>query len=969
MYKRQLLLLATPAAQQVARPGLDLPVMPASIFEGLAGSPLLHAQTLPSAAVPAGAPALHGSLDLGGTWRYRADPQELGEAQGWMQPDHDDGDWDAIPVPSNYSRFDPALADYFGPVWFRTELELPAGWDDRHLVLRFHGVDYFARVWVNGLTPAAGGEHEGCFTPFEFDVTELLQPGTNVLAVRVTNPFDYGQVQGGQAAIYPTLGEKVWVKGILNHHDTRPGGNSAGPEMQTLGTGGIAQPVELASDGGARVRWAFLTPRLTRDRDRAELLVDLFLENAGAAPATVRLVLAAQGDTFAGGAVSRVLEATLPPGTSRVETVLELAQPRLWFPWDQPQLGRPDLYRFTADVLAGGTVLHSWTDRFGVRDLRYSDLGSEPYIFYVNGRRTFLRGSNSIPGQWFSELDRETHERDADLAIAAGMNALRVHAHVSTPELYEVADERGLLLLQDMGLQWAYSLCAHERPNGDPALTDNREVIARMLAELLYRHYNRPSIVQWILHNEPLWVFTSGGVEPSPAPGPPLLCSGPYSQANPQPFGTDLSLGAKLDLLHLRPTADALERSRPIHTASGFGDTHVYDGWYSKLYTDLFQVSGPMITEFGAQAAPFRAEEFMAAEPLLGGNWWPPATDQQKHVWRLHDAQLQSFGMFVGRAHLHYGSYPEWAFATQLYQAHLLEYAVHHFRAQRYAPTGTVIFFQFQNWWDSFTWGVVDADRTAYLAHETLARAMAPRAFFVHAEHNVHVRGEPLSFQFHAVNDVHEARTVTLSARLFEETDSFLLRGDPSAVLDFGIPGDDPSTWVALPVDSLTVARGSGEAVAELPSAAVLHTALLPADGHAVLSSSPDLDPSLSGPRSYTWLLEMTDAQTGELLHEGWHHFLVVDDAPAFAASVLPGIHPEPRFDLELVPGGAHPLQVTVTRRYAEEQVFSGPLPAAFTLKGLPPGIYRVEAGPPGGAPAEQEVSLLGDRSVVVPGS
>src|SRR5213592_4334149 len=81
--------------------------------------------------------------------------------------------------------------------------------------------------------------------------------------------------------------------------------------------------------------------------------------------------------------------------------------------------------------------------------------------------------------------------RDVQLALDANLDLLRVHAHVSRPELYAAADHAGLLLWQDFPLQWGY------------ARGVRRQAVrqARAMVDMLGHH---PSIANWCAHNEPL---------------------------------------------------------------------------------------------------------------------------------------------------------------------------------------------------------------------------------------------------------------------------------------------------------------------------------------------------------------------------------------------------------------------------------------------------------------------------------
>src|SRR6185437_4953426 len=116
-------------------------------------------------------------------------------------------------------------------VLFRRRFQLDQPLGDRGALLRFHGVDYSAEVWLNG---SRLGSHAGYFAPFEFEATDLLRD-ENELKVRVSAPLE-------APGDWPN--RKRLIKGIFQHHDCRPG--AWDPERgQDQGSGGIWNRVEL----------------------------------------------------------------------------------------------------------------------------------------------------------------------------------------------------------------------------------------------------------------------------------------------------------------------------------------------------------------------------------------------------------------------------------------------------------------------------------------------------------------------------------------------------------------------------------------------------------------------------------------------------------------------------------------------------------------------------------------------------
>lgn len=246
-------------------------------------------------------------IDLSGTWSF-ATP---------------DGRTGAMPVPSNWHRC--GLPDYAGLVTFRRTLEAPPLAPNQRAWLRFEGVDYEATVRLNG-RPV--GFHRGYFAPFEFEVTSLLRAGENELTVDVNSPKD-------PPGAWPN--DKVVIKGVLNHHDCRPG--SWDPERgQDGNTGGIWGPVELLIDEGVRVHEVRAAPFLQPDGS-ARIAIDADVSWAAAERIEWNVeVLAPDG---APAASAKGEESGLP-GRRTLSCVVTVREPRLWWTWDH---GVPNLHR------------------------------------------------------------------------------------------------------------------------------------------------------------------------------------------------------------------------------------------------------------------------------------------------------------------------------------------------------------------------------------------------------------------------------------------------------------------------------------------------------------------------------------------------------------------------------------------------------------------------------------------------
>lgn len=942
-------------------PVTGFPVMPNSVFQ-----PLVSAVPVPTS--PSGPVAIeglvhqHGSYPLIGVWKYKADPAAAGESDSvpWYSPSLDDSGWATMPVPSNYSIEDPSLADFYKPVWFRREFTVPENMIASSVHIVFDGVDYFVRVWLNG---DLLGDHEGYFAPFEFDVTGKLREGGNVLTVKVINPYDYAISRTGSGPLL-ALSEKIWIKGILDFHDCRPGDSLGAAESQSMGTGGIWGGVSLVSSGPVRINRAYVTPELSGDNSRAVVHYRIFLTNSAAGSTLVTITAVLRGDTFSMKERAVARSVLLGPGTSSVDMSVVVPNPRLWWPWDHPELGNPDLYRADISVTEGGECSDEQSERFGIRSVRMSEQGDNAYIWTINGKRMFMRGTNIIPTEWFSRADRVFYLRDAALLKGAGITMVRVHASLH-PLLYDVFDEAGIAVYQDFPLQWEYNICDFERPNGDPTLTNNVRVIKRMMAEMIYAFFNHPSIFLWNIHNEPVWAASSFiGIPVTEFPSAPCKSS-PYTEGDVV-RAFDGSLNRTLDD-SLFALALAVDSTRPIHKGSGFGDTHIYDGWYAGVYTDLSSIPAAAFpTEYGAQGVPYSAEEWMQAE--LGPGFWPLDTPDKQRAWHFHDFQNGNQGVYIGRSQGCYTTFSTWAFASQLYQAVVNKYDVEWYRSHRYAPTGGSLQFDFQDWWPSVTWGLVDHNREKLLAYDWFAKANSPVHIAIPYRKNILSSEEGTTLTLTVINDTYTVfPQASLTWAIVEETDSFLIKGDPGAAADDVIP----AIFLGSAPHALTATRGTGRVISNIGNWSM--TTDIQADAGLTVSI-PFAEPVTTGARHFGLYATLT-AFDGSVLADNRHHILVVPDAGGFYDQA-PGcltlftsatsFTRDVRFDLSIIVTGASGLTITSQRKYGTDPTVTTIIPGnQLSLTGLLPGIYTLTFSQ-GTLSCRQEVALNSSLTLTV---
>ncbi|TML64174.1 MAG: hypothetical protein E6G17_03430 [Actinobacteria bacterium] len=630
-------------------------------------------------------------MDLSGTWR--AIGADEGLRRAFPSPELDDSSWAELAVPGHW-RSSPAFASNDGPLLYRRRFEHALLGPGRRAWLVLDGVFYQADVWLDG---AYVGDTEGYFFPHTLEVTDALQArDDHVLAVEVacTRPQDRKAKRN--------------LTGVFQHWDCLD------PDWNP---GGIWRPVRVEESGPVRiVRLRALCT--AADEQRATVSFRAVLDTADADTIEVRTTI---------GAVEHVARHPLAAGENRVEWQVSVEQPALWWPH---ALGSQPLHEVRVEATAGGRLSDERRLRIGLRQVRM-----KRWVLSVNGERLFLKGSNHGPTRMqLAEASPAELARDVELAKAAGLDLLRVHAHVTRPELYDAADEAGVLVWQDMPLQWGY------------ARGVRKEAVrqARELVDLLGHH---PSIAIWCGHNEPFRLDAEPGSFSDPAA---LVTSFIAAQELPGWNKTVLDHSIHRALEQADPTRPVIPHSGVLpHPGSGGTDTHLYFGWYHGDERDLpralagFPRLARFYSEFGAQAVP-TTDEFIEPERWPDLDW--------PRLARTHCLQKPLFDRYVPPAD--HATFEAWRDATQAYQATVIKHHVETLRRLKYRPTGGFAHFFLADAHPAVTWSVLDHERAPKAGYRALADACAPVIVVADRPAAAYAPGDAVSLDVHVVSDL-----------------------------------------------------------------------------------------------------------------------------------------------------------------------------------------------------------------------
>jgi beta-mannosidase len=649
-------------------------------------------------------------MDLSGTWRAIEADDEL--RRTFPDPELDDAGWSDVTVPGHW-RSHPDFDASDGPLLYRNRFEVPPPAAGRRSWLVLDGIFYEGDVWLDG---SYVGVTEGYFFPHVFEVGQALRDRSeHVLAVEV--------------GCSPEKDKKAKrnITGVFQHSDYLP---------PSWNPGGIWRPVRLEETGPVRIaRLRVLCPEATADRALLDIRVELDAEAA----TTVELQTTVTADDGRRVAEHRH-EHHAAAGENRVTWRVPVEQPALWWPH---ALGSQPLYEVAVEVTPlDEAPSHRRVVRTGLRQVRMKH-----WVCTINGERLFLKGANQGPNRLaLGEATAEELENDVLLARQAGLDLLRLHAHIGRPELYDAADRLGMLLWQDLPLQWGYARSVRGR-----AARQAREAV-----DLLGHH---PSIALWCGHNEP--VAREAGTANDEAGR--TAVGTVFAQQLPTFNKTLLDGTVKRALEKADPTRPVVPHSGVVpHPGSVGTDSHLSFGWYHGDERDLPRLAAAFprlvhfVSEFGAQAVP-QSAEFMEPERWPDLDW--------EHLAAEHSLQRANLDRHVPSGEA--VTFASWQAATQDYQAALVKHHVETLRRLKYRPTGGFCQFCFADGHPGVTWSVLDDQRVPKTAFHALTAACAPVIITADRPDAVYAAGDPIALDVHVVSDVRSPITEAVAtARL-----------------------------------------------------------------------------------------------------------------------------------------------------------------------------------------------------------
>jgi beta-galactosidase len=399
--------------------------------------------------------AMRTKANFDAGWRFH-----LGDVAEARERGYIDDSWRLLNLPHDwsiegtFSRDNPAgvgggaLPGGIG--WYRKTFTLPESAKDKLVFIDFDGVYMNSQVWINGHYL---GDRPYGYSSFRYELTPYLNYGTkaNVIAVRVDN--------------------------------------SKQPNSRWYSGSGIYRNVWLVTTGPVHIsHWGTFLSTPQVNQERATVSVATMIANTlpSAQKVTVTTTLYdSKGVQVATQSVDKQLAAN---SRDTVSQFLDVADPSLW------STTHPTLYKAVSEITADGKRCDRYETLFGIRYFHFDSKKG----FFLNGKHLKIRGvcDHHDLGCLGAAVNTRALQRQLELLKGMGCNAIRTSHNPPAPELLELADKMGILIMDE-----AFDCWKKGKTKYDYHLYWD-QWHKRDLTDLIRRDRNHPSVIIWSIGNE-----------------------------------------------------------------------------------------------------------------------------------------------------------------------------------------------------------------------------------------------------------------------------------------------------------------------------------------------------------------------------------------------------------------------------------------------------------------------------------
>jgi beta-glucuronidase len=370
------------------------------------------------------------------------------------------------PVPASYNDIfaDRKIHDHVGWVLYQRDVIVPKGWSEERFLIRAEAATHKGRIYVNDEFLA---EHSGGYTPFEADITHLVSAGEKFrLTIAVNNELTFETIPPGMVTVDNSTGRKIqtYMHDFYNY-------------------AGLARSVWLYSVPEQHITDVTV---VTEVEDTTGLIhYDVKVSGSSNSTGSVKVSVVDEN----GNVVSN---ATGAKGTA------EVAEVNLWQP------GAAYLYQFEVSIVdSADKVIDTYSVATGVRTVEVK--GSE---FLINGEPFYFTGFGAHED---SEIRGKGHDQaymvhDFQLRKWMGANSFRTSHYPYAEEVMDFADRNGVVVIDEtaaVGLNIALQGGVQGAPAETWVALNTSIAHEQSIRELISRDKNHPSVVMWVIANEP----------------------------------------------------------------------------------------------------------------------------------------------------------------------------------------------------------------------------------------------------------------------------------------------------------------------------------------------------------------------------------------------------------------------------------------------------------------------------------
>lgn len=392
-------------------------------------------------------------IDFNNNWKFL-----LGDEPEAFKPECDDSNWEMLNIPHDWA-FEKGVSrngaqtdkgGYFdgGIGWYRKVFEMPAEWAAKRILIEFDGIYMNSEVWINGHYL---GKRPYGYISFRYELSEFLQSGKNTIAVRVDNSLE------PSARWYHPCGIYAPVRLVLTN-------------QQFIVPNGVY--VTQANVDSTQASIQIETSLGTRTSFKKGVTIETTILNHKGE------LIESKSDK-----VNWVAHENI-----KINQTLELINPNLWSPES------PYLYTVVSRVLLKKQVLDEVQTKIGIRSVTWKTESG----FWLNGKNIKLLGvcehfeGGPVGGAWTKPMLKWK----LSLLKEMGVNAIRTAHNPATPMFYDLCDELGFLVMDEIFDGWG------RKAANDYGAQAFNEWWQKDITEWIRRNRNHPSVFVYSLGNE-----------------------------------------------------------------------------------------------------------------------------------------------------------------------------------------------------------------------------------------------------------------------------------------------------------------------------------------------------------------------------------------------------------------------------------------------------------------------------------